>query len=475
LGNPAPPQKVDTGESQDGRKTGLAVLTQLMGRRLSVASVLPVTQTSDNITTQEGHEDKTLRPFEGKADAQENPASSAGLDRHDTGDTEPLPTNESKPQAPCGMEVFQAVPGSPASVDIIAVPDLDETQEDAWIYEVTQISRIREAITTRDTSPSSHDRQRRSDYFGGMDILRKPSTRPRKDTAQGDNASLKAPPTPTVSRAGTGLDEIPLEGKGKGLELPKSTEIGRQNTDEALNLAAAVNARLLRPEAAGQREMKVKGIRKSETKEKMHSVEGSIRSSAEFDGPEIPRTVNWLRDFVTHNIPRSRVLAFSYPGPPENRKTQGEFWVGYVQAIAHDLLKLIKEQRKAQFQERVPMVFLGYGFGGIIIQKAIELAVKASAAPTDRLDVAGDSRYGVVQPNPDNDKIPVERIYQVLLLDTPFPEFEEGERQNAFPPNTNVRMCQINLVIRTSVAKIQQNQQPPIPLITRTVGKRYAG
>ena len=39
----------------------------------------------------------------------------------------------------------------------------------------------------------------------------------------------------------------------------------------------------------------------------------------------------------------------------------------------------------------------------------------------------------------DNAQIRAHDIYQILLLDTPFPDYEDG----LFPANTNVRMCSI--------------------------------
>ncbi|KAK0643778.1 hypothetical protein B0T16DRAFT_188724 [Cercophora newfieldiana] len=155
--------------------------------------------------------------------------------------------------------------------------------------------------------------------------------------------------------------------------------------------------------------------------DRQRSTERSARSSSEFD----KRRVNWLQDLLSHDIPQSRILAFSYPEPNFGKKSGG--WIRYVENVAQQLLNYVGRYRSDAGNRNVPIVFIGYGFGGVIIQKAIELAVTRRQSQDESV------------------LVPAQAIYQMLFLDTPFPEpeHEDGAEERLFPPNTNVRMCDI--------------------------------
>ncbi|KAK5654262.1 hypothetical protein OQA88_7437 [Cercophora sp. LCS_1] len=154
--------------------------------------------------------------------------------------------------------------------------------------------------------------------------------------------------------------------------------------------------------------------------DRRRSTERSARSSSELD----KRRVNWLEDLLSHDIPQSRILAFSYPEPNFGKKSGG--WIRYVENVAQQLLERVGRCRSASDKD-VPIVFIGYGFGGVIIQKAIELAVTRAQSQDEVVLVHSQA------------------IYQMLFLDTPFPEpeHEDEAEQRLFPANTNVRMCDI--------------------------------
>ncbi|KAK4194327.1 hypothetical protein QBC40DRAFT_188432 [Triangularia verruculosa] len=166
-----------------------------------------------------------------------------------------------------------------------------------------------------------------------------------------------------------------------------------------------------------------------DVKKGVRSLEPSMRSSSEFDIRGRPRAVNWIRDFIPNDITDSRVLSFTYSAPTFDKKTGN--WADYVESAAKALLEHFDNSRQLFFQRGVPVVFVGSGFGGIIVQKAISLAAKQDGVGSLTLD----------------------DIYQVLLLDTPFPEpdepAEEDKFKSWFPKNTNVRMSRILLEIET--------------------------
>ncbi|KAK0673166.1 hypothetical protein QBC41DRAFT_397115 [Cercophora samala] len=201
--------------------------------------------------------------------------------------------------------------------------------------------------------------------------------------------------------------KVPVDKKGKGPDLMNPSEASQK-----------LDAKL-RPPA-------------KDFKSRVRSLEPSMHSSSEFDVRGRSRAVNWIRDFVPNDITDSRVLSFSYSSPTFDKKTGS--WAQYVENAAKALLERIASSRQLFFQRGVPVVFIGSGFGGIIVQKAIALAAAQNHAAS----------------------LAVDDIFQVLLLDTPFPEPDEPQNTTSedrfkswFPKNTNVRMSRILLEIET--------------------------
>jgi hypothetical protein len=306
------------------------------------------------------------------------------------------------------LQAFPAELSTTASVDIIAVHDLGEKAAEAWTDSAAWgAGRTRDAAQRerdRDLSPGAHDR-----------------------------------PPPARRRTG----EIFAE-KGKNPEqTPTVAEVQVQDSP---------------------RLMKGKGARKS-SKDRFWSTEGSARSSSEW---ESPRSVNWLRDLLSPDLPRSRILTFSYPAPNFEKKSAS--WIEYVQHVAEQLLERVKNHRRTAQQQDVPIVFIGYGFGGVVIQKAIEILVAAKSpeeqseeetqsgaegkeSPGARIasHESGSDGEEAQSPNENTQRRSVRKvsvpggIYLALFLDTPFPEPEHQDEyeERLFPPNTNVRMCDI--------------------------------
>jgi hypothetical protein len=305
------------------------------------------------------------------------------------------------------LRVFPAEQSATPSVDIIAVHDLGEKASEAWTDGAGWgVGRTKDAILRerdRDVSPSAHDS-----------------------------------PAPVRRRTG----EIAVEYKGKSPEQP-----------------------LVVPDVQGHnspRQTKGKRLSKS-SRDRFRSTEGSTRSSSEW---ESTRPIHWLRDLLNLDIPRSRVLAFSYPA--QNFEKKSKSWIEYVQHVAEQLLERVRDHRRTTEQQDGPIVFIGYGFGGVVIQKAIEFLV--AVKPTEQV---GTETQSVVkksdsperashEPELDSEekKSPNDEkqhkkgrkvvsvpggIYLALFLDTPFPEpeHEDEHEQRLFPPNTNVRMCDI--------------------------------
>jgi hypothetical protein len=308
-------------------------------------------------------------------------------------------------QSPFDVQIFQADETSTPSVDIVAVHDLGETATDAWTDEITTA-----------LAKSSKETPERG-----------------KNAATGNIAQttmMSPPPFPAPASM------VILDSKGRNTDSKKLVESGLKSP--AMFECDASLAKLLRKA-------------RKDTASQMRSTEGSVQSSLELERTP-PKEVNWIRDLLSHDIPRSRILAFGYREPDTDKKPFT--WTEYVDRMAKGLLSHIQRARTDLSESRVPFVFIGYGFGGVIIQRAVELVLSGWRVPMAGEDPTAveppDQTKHAVPEKPSStandttetkDKAPIRAhdIYQILLLDTPFPDYED----ELFPANTNVRMCSI--------------------------------
>ncbi|KAK0744292.1 hypothetical protein B0T21DRAFT_380631 [Apiosordaria backusii] len=372
-------QRVDTGESGSGRRTGLLSGWNRITRRPSVSA----TAVPKSASLQEHEQSSPTPSRHGEVLPQqpgevgdEKPIVKVATETAGGGGQVDEPPVVS--QAIYSLDVFPPEIRPRTSVDIIAVHDFDETPEDAWVMPV-------------EPSP--------------MRLL-------NVGKADGNERDRTSSPGPRDAQRGKQVDK-----KGKGPELLNQTEGNILGDDKSV-----------RPQKADPK-LRLPG---KDLRGKVKSLEPSMRSSSEFDIRGRPRAVNWIRDFLPNDITDSRVLSFTYSSPTFEKKTGN--WAEYVESAAKALLERVASSRQLFFQRGVPLVFIGSGFGGIIVQKAIALAAKQENAGSISL----------------ND------IYQVVFLDTPFPEPDEPQSTGSddrfkswFPKNTNVRMSRILLEIET--------------------------
>lgn len=388
------------------------------------------------------------------------------------------------------MDIFQAS-DDPASVEIIAVHDLGETAVEAWTDGIPLAPRIISTLRNknalerdRESSPGSHDRR------AAVKMRREgpppETTQPGARSRTGEPSTLSKEGGLTAPKQG----EVEDKGKAKDIGPPK---VQQPVTSEAKADTSEKDGRRIPPTPDTPR--KVKAARK----EKLKAMEGSARSSSEFgirDQPKI-QVVNWLRDIITTDIPRSSVLAFSYPTPRE--KNKAGLWMEYVESAAKDLLQRVKAHRKSFARKAGPIVFLGYGFGGIIIQKAIELAMEESnlTPPNVAEHIEKDASDEIMkqtneqgekqnsdedvatkeakQENKDRDPFLIRDVYQVLFLDTPFPQQGDSQEKELFPNNRNVRMCSIlqDIKAREKESKLVEEVWSGFEAACRTKSKSF--
>lgn len=309
------------------------------------------------------------------------------------------------------MQIFPALKTSTPSFDIIAVHDLGETASDAWTdVVIVPLAKSSKGMPERGKSVETGD--------------------------IAHTAVLSTPPGPAPAPAQATATASALATKPKG------------DNEDSKRL---VPSSLKPPGVSDNETSKAKHSRKArkDTALQMRSTEGSVQSSLELKR-QATKKVNWIRDLLSRDIPRSRILTFSYQGPDIEEKPFA--WTEFVDKMAKGLITHIQRARKEGPENRVPIVFIGYGFGGVIIQRAIELmlggnAPMAGESPTDA-ELADWRKHAVSEKtsatandtadSKDKATISAHDIYQILLLDTPFPS-----EAALFPRNTNVRMCSI--------------------------------
>jgi hypothetical protein len=137
-------------------------------------------------------------------------------------------------------------------------------------------------------------------------------------------------------------------------------------------------------------------------------------------------------------LPGARVLAFSYP--KFNLDSKHGDQADYLHKAADDLLRSLDSVRRSEDHRKVPIVFIGAGFGGIVVQKAVGMASAKERSNTEDIQQTTTSEKNAEEGPP---LLDLDRVAEVIFLDTPFPEELGGDLAGFFPPNVNLRMCGI--------------------------------
>jgi hypothetical protein len=131
-------------------------------------------------------------------------------------------------------------------------------------------------------------------------------------------------------------------------------------------------------------------------------------------------------------FPGARILSYTYP--KMSATTADE----YLDKAAQKLLESLIQARAKLPYNRVPMIFVGYGFGGLVLQKLLVLAVDA---PDER--------------NKDSAQL-LSMIAGLVLLDTPFPATQQENQTGtlSFPSSSNARQEHIMRRLKESGSKV---------------------
>ncbi|KAK4443566.1 hypothetical protein QBC34DRAFT_416950 [Podospora aff. communis PSN243] len=126
----------------------------------------------------------------------------------------------------------------------------------------------------------------------------------------------------------------------------------------------------------------------------------------------LERRVNWLSDFdmLPSEVPGARVMCYTYKGIEKVPSP----WQ-YLTERAEDLIRRVIEKRSSDSVDfgRVPIVLIGLGFGSLIVQRAMNLMAipgrTDARPPTDLGMIAGVILLDAPSPTPDRDLFPRSR------------------------------------------------------------------
>ncbi|KAK5658057.1 hypothetical protein OQA88_2613 [Cercophora sp. LCS_1] len=174
--------------------------------------------------------------------------------------------------------------------------------------------------------------------------------------------------------------------------------------------------------------------------------------------------VSWLQDaaMLPKALPGVRVLAFSYPTKDLEHLDVNPDHKGsstFIGDAASGLLRHLQEVRSTVDVEKVPVVFIGAGLGGLIVQEAMSICLDSDKgggpvgdtgmghARGKEAEVSGqDSQPDEPVGSALHPALHVGQIADIILLDTPFPrrEARSEDLKEFFPSSVaGVRMSAI--------------------------------
>ncbi|KAK0509728.1 hypothetical protein JMJ35_008122 [Cladonia borealis] len=100
----------------------------------------------------------------------------------------------------------------------------------------------------------------------------------------------------------------------------------------------------------------------------VHGLNGQARTT--WQDPESKSV--WLKDFLPHALPNSRIMTFGYDSALGFSRDRGG-----VESFAKDLLNRLRMIRVGLESQERPIIFIAHSLGGIVVKKALVLAHEA--------------------------------------------------------------------------------------------------
>jgi hypothetical protein len=373
------------------------------------------------------------------------------------------------------------------AIDIVAIHDLDETPETAWIFVPRRLAQ-RSTKSPRDSDSESERSTRSIEQRIRLQLQAKvdnPKERrgPTKDdgtagfkygritvegriqkakewqvvtaNAEDENAKTESPRTNSPNAYAATIDPVDLNPtKHEAASFAKGSFRAGPNDSPQHDGPGTVDASVAEPSTSGaetrlflsvdsvEKNVRIESKRVKSRKKKrstsrrssLHSQnsgdesEGSrgsfqqdIRRSTEFDtnvtsGPR--KTVHLFREptMIPAAFPGARIMSYTYPKVASTKAHE------YLDKVAQKLLESLVKARADVSYRAKPILFIGYGFGGLIIQKLLIIATEALVEMTDLAQL-------------------LSMTAGLVLLNTPFPVLPRYEHNDSysFPSSLNAR------------------------------------
>ncbi|KAK0708109.1 hypothetical protein B0H67DRAFT_671831 [Lasiosphaeris hirsuta] len=344
--------------------------------------------------------------------------------------TVPIPidnVNNLALQHPSRIDILRPVdPGQPHYIDVVAVHDYDETSVN-WAYVDNKVivrQKLEMIRAERSKIPENSEQATAADVHDerGRQPLMVASGMPASSLAPN-----LAPPGRSVSRAPS------LREAAKGGDAAR-------RDDKIAVPGLSVEARDV-PHVTN-RNFEV----------------GSSRASSQ-SRREVGS--NWLQDanMLPEALLGARVLGFSYYSRDLTQllkdNSEQSKKPDFIEKTSRELLRELCEFRQSDSFDNVPIIFIGAGFGGLVVQKAISLVVSNtdSGGEDPYSKTLGRLELGALEDQvvPEPPHLNLDHIADVIFMDTPFPSpKKEGEGlQNFFPLSaSSVRISGIQKVVK---------------------------
>jgi len=142
--------------------------------------------------------------------------------------------------------------------------------------------------------------------------------------------------------------------------------------------------------------------------------------------PSRPRSP-YGKNLLAKRFPWARILAFSYPRLKDVPDTIDQ--AKYLDKAASEFLRLLGAERCGVTFDNIPIVLIGGGFGGIVVQKAITLALTPHTSQ--------ESTTASSNSKAETRRFTLDQVANIVFLNTPFPVPKDQAWDGFFPANSN--------------------------------------
>jgi hypothetical protein len=297
--------------------------------------------------------------------------------------------------------VFPHDPSAVLRVDIIAVHDVGETLESAWIYRKKQKQRVNNSLAAfASAAINHHDNHHEGE--GGFHTAKNPA--PSRHKLAVENSIKRW----LASSAAQFAEQLPPLTSNS--QAPSPSFVNNPGPSSPNPSSPGPSSPILAPVEVQDDDPAIFRM--------------LVPPSESDDGTQdmqIERRVNWLGDLemLPSEIPGACVMCYSYKTPVEVPSP-----CQYLTVTAEDLLKRTIEKRTSGSVDygTVPIVLIGLGFGSLILQSALHILATQS-----RLDHRDSTAV-------------LDMIAGIILLDAPspspdrarFPRSQSQERKEAW-------------------------------------------